>query len=125
MLKKYIIRLFTFSIIISAISFVLFKYVLTQYYLDVFPFLIVFFAFTSVLIHYILLKASNFRIAKFSTFFMGSTSAKLFLYIIFLVIYVLVDKSNAVPFLLTFFVLYFLFTIFETFSLLIDLKEKN
>ena len=125
MLKKYIIRLLTFSVIISAISYILFKYVLAKYYLDVFPFLIAFFALTSIFIHYILLKASDFRIAKFSTFFMGSTSAKLFLYIIFLVIYVLADKSNAVPFLLTFFVLYFLFTIFETVSLLIDLKEKN
>lgn len=124
MLKKYIIRLLTFSTVISIIAYILFKYVIGQYYLPVFPFLIAFFSTVSILIHFLLLRASNFRIAKFSTFFMGSTSAKLFLYIIFLVIYVLVDKINAVPFLLTFFVLYFLFTIFETFSLLIDLKEK-
>ena len=125
MLKKYISRLLIFAISIGIIFFVVFKYLLAQYYLPVFPFLIIFFTIISILIHYILLKASNFRIAKFSTFFMGSTTAKLFIYVIFLVIYVLVDKLNAVPFLLTFFVLYFLFTIFETFSLLIDLKEKN
>ena len=125
MLKKYTYRLLIFSAIVAAILFLVFKYALAQYYLPVFPFLIVFFASISILIHYLLLKASNFRIAKFSTFFMGSITVKLFLYIIFLVIYVLVDKTNAVPFLLTFFVLYFIFTIFETFSLLIDLKEKN
>ena len=125
MLKKYIIRLLLFSVILSAAAYILFEFVLGQYYLPVFPFLILFFTLVSISIHYLLLKASNFRIAKFSTFFMGSTSVKLFLYIIFLVIYVLVDKSNAVPFLLTFLALYFLFTIFETFSLLIDLKEKN
>ena len=125
MLKKYIIRLLVFSAIISTISFGLFSFVLPQYYLPVFPYLIAFFISVSILVHVILLKASNFRIAKFSTFYMGSTTAKLFLYIIFLIIYVLADKENAVPFLLTFFVLYFLYTIFETFSLLIDLKEKN
>lgn len=125
MLKKYIIRLLVFSTILSAISFGLFTFILPQYYLGIFPYLIAFFVFISILVHSILLKASNFRIAKFSTFYMGSTSVKLFLYIIFLITYVLVDKVNAVPFLLTFFVLYFLFTIFETFSLLIDLKEKN
>ena len=125
MLKKYIIRLLVFSAILSALSFGLFSFVLQQYYLPVFPYLIAFFIIISILVHVILLKASNFRIAKFSTFYMGSTTAKLFLYIIFLIIYVLVDKENAVPFLLTFFVLYFLYTIFETFSLLIDLKEKN
>jgi len=125
MLKKYIIRLLAFSVIISVLAFAIFQFVLGQYYLPIFPFLITFFVIVSISVHYILLKASNFRIAKFSTFFMGSITAKLFLYIIFLIIYVLVDKENAVPFLLTFFVLYFLFTIFETFSLLIDLKEKN
>ncbi len=125
MLKKYIIRLLIFTVILSLIVFGLFSSVLEQFYLPIIPYLIAFFAFISILIHYLLLKASNFRIAKFSTFFMGSTSVKLFLYIIFLVIYVLVDKSNAVAFLLIFFALYFLFTIFETFSLLIDLKEKN
>ena len=125
MLKKYITRLLIFSTILSTISFGLFSFVLPQYYLPIFPYLITFFISVSILVHVILLKASNFRIAKFSTFYMGSTTAKLFLYIIFLIIYVLVDKENAVPFLLTFFILYFLYTIFETFSLLIDLKEKN
>ena len=125
MLKRYIIRLFLFSVILGAISFGLFKFVLAQYYLHIYPFLIAFFVIISILVHFIVLKASNFRIAKFSTLFMGSTSAKLFIYIIFLIIYVLVDKENAVSFLLTFLVLYFVFTVFETFSLLIDLKEKN
>ncbi len=125
MLKKYILRLITFSVILGVLTFALFKFVLGQYYLPIFPFIIIFFAIVSISVHYILLKASNFRIAKFSTFYMGSTTVKLFLYIIFLIIYVLVDKENAVPFLLTFFVFYFLFTVFETFSLLIDLKEKN
>ncbi len=125
MLKKYIIRLLVFSAIISTISYFLFQFTLAQYYLPVFPYLISFFITVSVLVHYILLKASDFRIAKFSTFFMGSVSAKLFLYIFFLIIYLLIDKENAVPFLLTFLALYFLFTIFETISLLFDLKEKN
>ncbi|OQY00288.1 MAG: hypothetical protein B6I20_09025 [Bacteroidetes bacterium 4572_117] len=125
MLKKYIIRLLVFSAIISTISYFLFQFALAQYYLPVFPYLISFFITVSVLVHYILLKASDFRIAKFSTFFMGSVSAKLFLYIFFLIIYLLIDKENAVPFLLTFLALYFLFTIFETISLLFDLKEKN
>lgn len=125
MLKKYIIRLLIFSVILSAISYGLFEFVMEQYYLAVFPYLFVFFMVISILVHFILLKASNFRIAKFSTFFMGSISVKLFLYIIFLIIYILIDKANAVPFLLTFLVLYFIFTVFETFTLLIDLKEKN
>lgn len=125
MLKKYTTRLLSFTVIISLVAYALFGTVLEKFYLPVFPYLIGFFVSVSLLVHFTLLKASDFRIAKFSTFFMGSITAKLFLYIIFLVIYVLFDKENAVVFLITFFVFYLLFTIFETISLLIDLKEKN
>ena len=122
---KYITRLLIFAAVLSLVVYGLFTTVLEQFYLPVFPYLIAFFVSISVLVHFILLKASNYRIAKFSTFFMGSVTLKLFMYIIFLVVYVLFDKENAVPFLITFFVLYLVFTIFETISLLIDLKEKN
>ena len=122
---KYITRLLIFAAVLSLVVYGLFTSVLEQFYLPVFPYLIAFFVSISVLVHFILLKASNYRIAKFSTFFMGSVTLKLFMYIIFLVVYVLFDKENAVPFLITFFVFYLAFTVFETISLLIDLKEKN
>jgi len=121
---KYITRLLIFAAVLSLVVYGLFTTVLEQFYLPIFPYLIAFFVSISVLVHFILLKASNYRIAKFSTFFMGSVTLKLFMYIIFLVVYVLLDKENAVSFLITFFVFYLAFTIFETISLLIDLKEK-
>jgi len=123
-MQKYITRLLIFTAVLSLIVYGLFT-VLEQFYLPIVPYLIAFFASISALVHFILLKASNYRITKFSTFFMGSVTLKLFMYIIFLVVYVLFDRENAVPFLITFFVFYLAFTIFETISLLIDLKEKN
>ncbi|MBN1252761.1 MAG: hypothetical protein JXR51_05890 [Bacteroidales bacterium] len=123
--KKYFSKLLIFTVVLSTIFFLLFSFVIPQFYLNVFPWLILFFITSTFAVHYILTKAGNQKITKFSTFFMASTTAKLFLYLIFIVLYVLLDKENAVIFLITFFILYLLYTFFETFSLLNDLKEEN
>ena len=122
MLKKYLFRLIIFVLIIGLLAFVLYSTVFKSFYLPIFPYLLLFFTSVSLIMHYVLLKAGNSRIAKFSTYFMGTTSLKLFLYLIFIIVYLIIDKSNALVFILTFFILYLLFTVFETSSLLKDLK---
>lgn len=124
-LKKFIFRILIFTAILSVIAFLLFSTVISKFYLPVFPFLVGFFVLTTIGIHAILVKAGGERPARFSTFYMGSITTKLFLYVIFLVIYVLVDKQNAPVFLITFFVLYLCYTVFETYSLLNDFKPQK
>ena len=125
MLKKFIIRTLIFSAIIAAISYALFFTVIPNFYLPVFPFLIVFFAGLTIGVHLILTNAGKKKISQFSTYYMGSITAKLFIYLIFIIIYVFSDRENAVPFLITFLLLYFLFTSFETYYLLKDLKKQQ
>ncbi|MDF1550843.1 MAG: hypothetical protein P1P88_23675 [Bacteroidales bacterium] len=125
MLKTFIIKILSFSLILSAISFVLFYLLIPQYYLQVFPFLIVFFVALTIGVHLVLTRAGKKEIRQFSTYFMGSITAKLFIYLIFIIIYVFTDRENAVPFLLTFLCLYILFTFFETYYLLGDLKKEQ
>ena len=124
MLKKYIIRLLIFSLFIALIAFALYATVLSQFYLPVMPWVLLFFVLISLATHYILIKSGESRIAKFSTSFMGVTSIKLFLYLIFIVVYLINDKSNALVFVISFFILYLLFTVFETSTLLKDLNKK-
>jgi hypothetical protein len=125
MLIKFIKRILIFSAIISAIAVLLFVFIIPRFYLPVFPFLLAFFVISSIGVHAILTNAGKQKITRFSTFYLGSISIKLFLYIIFMTIYIVVDKSTAVPFLIAFLILYFLFTFFETLSLLSDLKNQN
>jgi hypothetical protein len=125
MLRNYIRRIIIFSAIVFALAYFLFYFVIPKHYIRIFPFLIAFFVITSIIVHSILTKAGKQKITRFSIFFMGSITAKLFIYTIFIVIYVLVDKSTAVPFLISFLILYFLFTFFETYSLLNDLKNQD
>jgi L-asparagine transporter-like permease len=124
MFKKYLIRLLIFVAIITLIASGLYFTVLSKFYLPVFPYVLLFFAIISALTHYILIKSGKSRIAKFSTSFMGITSLKLFLYLIFIIVYLLIDKTNALVFVLTFFIIYLLFTIFETSLLIKDLDKK-
>jgi hypothetical protein len=125
MLKHFVKRILIFSAIISSIAYFSFIYLIPKFYLQIFPFLILFFIATSVLAHYILIKTSKERIRKFSTFYMGSITAKLFIYIIFIAIYVITNKSTAITFLVTFLILYFLYTFFDTTSLLNELKKQQ
>ncbi len=124
MLKKYIIRLLIFSLLIAILAFALYATVLSRFYLPVMPWVLLFFVLISLATHYILIKAGESRITKFSTSFMGVTSIKLFLYLIFIVVYLINDKSNALVFVISFFILYLLFTVFETSTLLKDLNKK-
>ncbi len=42
-----------------------------------------------------------------------------------MIIYILADKENAVVFLITFFILYLFYTVFETYTLLKDFSQLS
>jgi hypothetical protein len=122
-IKKIFKRILLFSCIILVLAYSLYFTVLEPFYLQVFPFLILFFIFSTLAIHAVLLKTGSGRPARFSAFFMGSITLKLFLYSIFMIIYILADRENAVVFLITFFILYLFYTVFETYTLLKDFNQ--
>lgn len=121
--KKIFIRIFLFSCIILILAYSLYFTLLKTFYLQIFPFLILFFILSTLAIHAVLLKTGSGRPARFSAFFMGSITLKLFLYSIFMIIYILADRENAVVFLVTFFILYLFYTVFETITLLKDFNQ--
>ena len=121
----YLKRMLIFAGIVSLLAFFLYQWIIPQYYLSIFPFLIVFFVLTTIAVHFILTKAGKQKITRFSTYFMGSISVKLIIYILFITIYAFTCRETAVPFLITFLLLYFVFTFFETYSLLNTFKKEN
>jgi hypothetical protein len=75
-----------------------------------------FFSIT-LLTHYLLLKGSEKSFAKFTTNYMLVTFSKLMLLLIVLLLYVFTHKSDAIPFIISFFLLYILFAVFEAIEL--------
>jgi len=124
MYKKYVLKLFIFTIIIGLIGAVLFLRVFKNYYLPVFPCLLIFYFLITFLAHIFLLVATKRNTSRFASMFMLSSMLKMVVYIIFIVIYLLINRDDTIPFLITFFSGYLLFSIFEVKSFISYQKNQ-
>ena len=116
---------FFFTIILALICFIISYFLPVKYITPTLPYLFIFFFAVTLFVHYVLMKACEKRMSKFVNFFMLATFLKLMLYIMILVIYVLFNRSDAIPFILTFFIIYLFFTVFEIISILSFIKKIN
>ena len=83
-----------------------------------FYFILLFFWAVTLLVHFSLLRITRLSPRKFVSYFMLTTLVKLMIYFIAILVYVFVVKQNLLPFLLSFFILYIIFTCFEVVSIL-------
>lgn len=111
--SKYAKHLLLLTFAAGLLSLVLF-FVLPHAWLSPsIPFLFVFY-YSCSLISFILLDRSiRKKINSFVSVFMLTTAVKLFLYVAIMIIYALINRKDAIPFLLNFFVLYLVYTVFE------------
>ncbi len=116
---------FFFSIILAVICYIISFFIPAKYITPGLPYLFIFYFAITLVVHYVLMKASEKRMSRFVNYFMLATFLKLMLYIMILVIYVLFNRSDAIPFILTFFILYLFFTVFEIISILSFIKKVN
>lgn len=81
------------------------------------PFQFVLFYAVTLMVHYLLLKASEKGAGSFVTRFMMVSFLKLLLYIIVLVAYLYLNKSDAMRFAIPYLSLYILYSVFEIYSI--------
>ncbi len=79
----------------------------------------------TLVVHRYLIIASKADNKKFTYKFIGATGLKMFIYLVLIVIYLLLDRENAVPFLIYFLILYVLYSFFEVFAVLKYLKNNK
>lgn len=122
-LKKFIVQGIFITLLLAVIGYFLFTGVLSPYYQVILPFVLLFiFLFTTV-IHAILLKTARKKPKKLVNRFLMLTGLKMMIYLFIMIIYLIISKQDSAPFLLTFFVVYLVFTIFEISSILSCLKR--
>ena len=80
---------------------------------------------TSMAVHHFTVKASDEKPQLFPTYFMAITGLKMLVYIVALGIYVYTFKDEATPVIVTFLILYVVYTILEVTSALSFLKKKG
>jgi hypothetical protein len=121
-LKKYF-RSFTNKALIITVSFFAI-YVIILFFVPAVtlspatPAIIIFFLVLTLTIFYYQLRASASRVSKFVNVFLMATGFKLLGFLIIIGVYSFLNKSDAVPFVISFFIIYMIFTIFEITQLL-------
>lgn len=89
------------------------------------PFLVVFFFAGTFIIHQIMMKAAGAKFGKFARTFMLITIGKLFFYLAVIIAYILLFRHDAIPFIITFIIFYFLYTFVEVSSFLSQTRNLN
>jgi len=122
-LKKFIVLGIFITLLLAVIGYFLFTVVFNPYYQVILPFVLLFvFLFTTV-IHAILLKTARKKPKKLINRFLMLTGLKMMIYLLIMIIYLVISKQDSAPFLITFLIVYLVFTIFETLSILSHLKR--
>lgn len=88
------------------------------------PFLLIFHIAATLLSYLFISNRVTKGHNKFINAYLSNTTVKLLLYLVILMVYSLNYISDAVNFIMSFFVLYIIFTIFEVYHLVI-LNKKN
>ena len=122
---KEVLVTLLFAIVLSAISFFVFKYLVPQHYFAAFPFIVVLFTLFSIFSQRFLDEKDSDRPQTFLHRFMFVTSAKLFLLLIVVVLYILVIRDKAAAFLNSLLIIYFFFLIFDISILLHKTRTPN
>ena len=122
---NYLFKISIFTGIIAVLSFLFYYFGFPGFYIPVIPFVILFYTLVAIVFHFILVAISKHKISKFANYFMLTSTLKLIAYIFFIVIYLLLKKENAVPFIVYFFLLYIGYTAFEILIVLPEIKKSQ
>jgi hypothetical protein len=84
--------------------------------------IVIFFTLVNLLLYYMSISTASKSNGAFINAVFGAIGIKLFLCIVFIIIFLINDRSDTVWFTINFLVLYLFFTAFEIYSLLYNLR---
>ena len=118
-------KLLIFTIFVAIFGTIISMFLPANFFTPTLPFLYVFFFAATLVVHYLLLKVSEKRPPGFINFFMLVTFGKLIFFLTIIMVYALLNRDDAVQFIVAFFILYLFFTAFEVTLTLTHNKEKT
>ncbi len=120
-IRKFSFLVLVFSVIVAGLS-LLFQWLVPQYATPALPFIVLFFFVITLFTLYIVLRSDDGREGKrFVSAYMLSRTIKILSCLLFLILYIFLNREDAIKFGIAFMVIYFLFAIFEIFVL----KKEN
>ena len=112
-MKQFILKIFGISIILALVGWFVFALFVPEYYLPALPFTLLFFLVVTILVHAWQLKMAKKDVAKFTRSNMLLTFFKLVIYSVFAIIFIAVDRENALVFVICLMIIYLVYTILE------------
>ncbi len=122
---KFVKGLTRYTLIIFGVGALLFLTVFRQYFLVILPVILLFYYASTLILHKYMLRISQNDISRFSFKFMLLSLIKMFIYIIFGVLYIIFDEENAVIFLIVYLVLYVVYAVYEVRSVMNLINESK
>ena len=120
---SFLRRILIFSAILSLVATIFCFLLPVRFITPALPFLFVFFISVTLTGYYFLMKSAEKKFIRFLNAYLLTTIIKLLLYILIMVIYILMNRRDALPFGITFFILYLFYTVFEISSLVTHSKS--
>lgn len=117
-LKRFTRTLIFTTIIVILAGLLIYAMLPSSYYTPAFPYLVAFFFGATLVVFHFMIRALEKRPAKFVNIFLVTTMLKLLAYMTVMVTYALLNRAEARPFIVAFFVLYIIYTIVEVTTLL-------
>ena len=124
-LRKFTFTLLFIALVITVLGYGTFLFFVPQYYFPYFPVIPAFLLLVTLLVHIYLVRASENDTRKFTAKYLGAMGLKMFIYLIFLIVFLFIDTTRAIPFLVSFLITYAAFTAYEVISILNYLKKDN
>lgn len=122
-MRNFLIKLSLFSITVAVIVFCWNHFAPEKFYVEDIWLVFGFFILATSAVHYWMVSAAKKKPGQFVNNFMAVTGIKLFLFMIILLVYCLLNRTNAIPFAIGFLVLYFLFSAFEVTALIRNFRN--
>jgi len=118
---RYLKNAIVFTALLSLVAGVLSFTLPDNYFVPQIWMILIYFLVVSVLFHFILLQKLK-EPKQYIRAFLAGTAIRLFIHMIVLIVFALLNRDHAIPLILTFFCCYLLFTIFEVAT---QLKQPN
>jgi hypothetical protein len=115
--KKIIVILSVMSLLLVFISLMVSLIFPALHISPAYPFILIFFYVITLLIILILGKSMQKRVGYFVNSYMIVTFVKLIFFSLVIIVYLISNKADAIPFVVTFFVYYLFYAIFEVVAL--------
>jgi hypothetical protein len=113
-----------FSAVIWLTGLLLFTTLLSDHYMPVFNLLLIYFLTLSVLGRMVVAGSNLNKPADFNNRYFFVRWLKMLFHLAFIIIYLLFERDNVLPFIVVFLTGYLLYSVFDIYSLNVYLKKK-